>query len=223
MRKRKVFLTGGSRGIGLAICQLLKKEGYHIIAPTREVLDLKSNVLIDEYIRKNRNQNFDILIHNAGVNYPQWIDEMLDSNIEETIQVNLLAPIRLVRGFVGGMKKNKWGRIVNVSSIFGIVARGKQILYSATKHGLNGITKAMALELARYNILVNSVCPGFTRTDLMVKRNSLLKIAEFEKDIPLGRLAKPEEIAELVAFLISDRNTYITGATIVIDGGFTCK
>lgn len=223
MRKRKVFLTGGSRGIGFAIWQLLKKEGYHIIAPTREDLDLVSNASIDEYIRNNKNQKFDILIHNAGVNYPQWIDEMSDSNIEETMQVNLVAPIRLARGFVGEMKKNNWGRIVNVSSIFGIVARGKQILYSATKHGLNGITKAMALELAPYNILVNSVCPGFTKTDLMVKRNSLRKIRAFEKDIPLGRLAEPEEIAELVVFLISDKNTYITGATIVIDGGFTCK
>lgn len=223
MRKRRVFLTGGSRGIGLATLKLLKKEGYEIIAPQRSELDLASNDSIDEYIRKNKNQKFDIIINNAGINYPQWIEEITDDNLLDTIQVNLIAPIRLTRGLVSGMKKRNWGRVVNISSIFGVVARGKQVLYSSSKHGLNGMTKALALELAQYNILVNSVCPGFTRTDLMIKRNTLEKIAEFERDIPLGRLAKPEEIAELVAFLISDRNTYITGAIIVIDGGFTCK
>ncbi len=140
-----------------------------------------------------------------------------------TIQVNLIAPIRLIRGFIGNMKKNKWGRIINISSAFGIVARGKQVLYSATKHGINGVTKALALELAQYNILVNSVCPGFAKTDLVVKRNSPEKIATLEKDIPLGRLAEPSEIANLVEFLISDKNTYMTGSCIIIDGGFTSR
>lgn len=219
--KKTILLTGSSRGIGKAINNKLKEE-YKIIAPSREELNLSSNNSIDNFIEKYKKEKINIIVNNAGVNHPQWIDELLDENINETIQVNLIAPIKLVRGFVGNMKKNKWGRIVNISSIFGVIARGKQVLYSATKHGLNGATQSLALELASYNILVNSVSPGFTNTDL-IKVNPPEKIAAIAADIPMGRLAEPEEIANLVAFLISDENTYITGANIVIDGGFICK
>ncbi|MCL4416571.1 MAG: SDR family oxidoreductase [Actinobacteria bacterium] len=222
MKKRTILLTGASRGIGKAIFNKLQKD-YEIIAPTRRELDLSDNKSIDVFIKNNKNAKIDIIINNAGINFPQWIEEMSDENIESTIQINLIAPIRLIRGFVGNMKKNKWGKIINVSSAFGIVARGKQTLYAATKHGINGVTKALALELAKDNILVNSVCPGFTKTDLVVKKNSPEKIALLEKDIPLGRLAEPEEIANLVAFLISSDNTYITGSSIIIDGGFVSK
>lgn len=222
MKKKTILLTGASRGIGEAINKKLKKS-YDILAPAREELDLFDNKSIELFIEKNKDKEIDIIINNAGINSPQWIDELTDENIDRTMQVNLIAPIRLVRGFVGNMKKNKWGRIINISSAFGIVARGKQVLYASTKHGINGVTKALALELAQYNILVNSVCPGFTKTDLVVKRNSPEKIAVLEKDIPLGRLAEPEEIANLVEFLSSDKNTYITGSCIIIDGGFTSK
>lgn len=121
------------------------------------------------------------------------------------------------------MKARKWGRIINISSAFGIIARAKQTLYVASKHGLNGMTKALALELAPNNILVNSVCPGFVETDMVLKRNSSIKIATLKEAIPLARLAKPKEIAELVHFLVSENNTYITGESILIDGGFTIK
>jgi 3-oxoacyl-[acyl-carrier protein] reductase len=222
MKKRTVLLTGASRGIGAAIYKKLKTD-YNLIIPEREELDLADNSSIDAFIKKHKNIKVDIIINNAGINFPQWIEEMSDENIETTVQINLVAPIRLIRGFVGNMKKNHWGRIINISSIFGIVARGKQVLYSATKHGINGVTQALALELAKDNILVNSICPGFTKTDLVIKKNSAEKIALLEKDIPLGRLAEPKEIAELVEFLISDRNTYITGSSVVIDGGFITK
>lgn len=222
MKKKTILLTGASRGIGEAIYSKLENN-YIIIAPTREELELLDNKSIEAFIDKNKKKEIDIIINNAGINFPQWIEEITDENMENTIQINLIAPIRLIRGFVGNMKKNKWGRIINISSAFGIVARGKQVLYSSTKHGINGVTKALALELAEYNILVNSVCPGFTKTDLIVKKNSPKKIAILEKDIPLGRLAEPSEIANLVEFLVSDRNTYMTGSCIIIDGGFTSK
>lgn len=222
MNKKTVFITGAARGIGKAIYQKLKSEKYKIIAPTRDELDLNDNVSIYQYIETHKNLKIDILINNAGINFPTWIDELTDENINQHIQTNLAAPIKLIGAFVPNMKKNKWGRIINISSIFGIVARGKQTMYSATKHAINGVTKALALELGPYNILVNSVCPGFTNTDL-VKRNTPEKNALIAKDIPLGRFAEPKEIAELVSFLISDKNTYINGQCLVIDGGFTCR
>lgn len=222
MKKKIVLLTGASRGIGRAIYLCLRKEGYILISPDRSELNLLDNNSIDEFIQRYHKERIDIIINNAGINYPQWIEETTDQNISDTVQTNLIAPIKLIRGLVGGMKKRKWGRIINMSSAYGLLARGKQTLYVATKHGLNGVTKAVALELAQYNILVNSICPGFTKTEL-VMRNPKEKILQIESDIPLGRLANPKEIAELTLFLISDRNTYITGSTVVIDGGFICK
>lgn len=222
LKKKVVLLTGASRGIGRAIYLCLKKEGYILISPDRSELNLLDNNSIDEFIQRYHKERIDIIINNAGINYPQWIEETTDQNISDTVQTNLIAPIKLIRGLVGGMKKRKWGRIINMSSAYGLLARGKQTLYVATKHGLNGVTKAVALELAQYNILVNSICPGFTKTEL-VMRNPKEKILQIESDIPLGRLANPKEIAELTHFLISDRNTYITGSTVVIDGGFICK
>lgn len=219
--KKTVFLTGASRGIGQAIADQLKNR-FKLISPARGELDLSNDTSIENFIEKNKDLKIDIIINNAGVNFPQWVEEITDKNIRETFQVNLIAPIKLVQGFVHNMKRNKWGRIVNISSAFGVVARGKQLLYVSTKHGINGATKALALELAPYNILVNSICPGFTKTDLVL-RNPPEKIKAIEQDIPLGRLAYPSEIANLVEFLISDKNTYITGSYIVIDGGFTCK
>lgn len=222
MKHKKVLITGGSRGIGKAVVDYLDMKKYLVVSPTRDILDLSDDRSIEEFIKKYKKNGFDIIINNAGINYPQWIEDVTDENIAQTIQVNLIAPIKLIRGFVPHMKKNMWGRIVNISSVFGVIARGKQIIYTATKHGINGATKSLALELASYNVLVNSVCPGFCATD-MVLRNSKEKIRSIEKDIPLRRIANPKEIAPLVEFLISDLNTYITGETIVIDGGFTIK
>lgn len=222
MNKKTVFITGAARGIGKAIHIKLKKENYKIIAPSRQELDLSDKTSMYRYIEAHKDLKVDILINNAGINLPSWIDELSDENINQHIQINLISPIKLISTFASNMKKNKWGRIINISSIFGIVARGKQTMYSATKHGINGVTKALALELGPYNILINSVCPGFTNTDL-VKRNSPEKNALLAKDIPLGRFAEPKEIAELVLFLISDKNTYINGQCLTIDGGFTCR
>ncbi len=222
MKNSHVLLTGASRGIGNTLYSVLQKKGYIVIAPTRKELNLADQKSVDAYIKKNMHLDINIVINNAGVNLPQYIDELEEENINQTMQINLISPIKIIKGFVGKMKEKKWGRIINISSIFGIVARGKQVLYASTKHGINGATKALALELGPYNILVNSVCPGFTNTDL-VKRNPPEKNTAIAKEIPLGRFAEPDEIAELVLFLISEKNSYITGAEIVIDGGFICR
>lgn len=222
INKKTIFITGAGRGIGQSIYKKIKTKNYAIIAPSRKELDLGNNTSINQYIKTHKDLKIDILINNAGINLPTWIDELSDDNINQHIQINLTSPIKLISAFVPNMKKNRWGKIINISSIFGVVARGKQTMYTATKHGINGVTKSLALELGPYNILVNSVCPGFTNTDL-VKRNAPEKNAFLAKDIPLGRFAEPNEVAELVSFLISEKNTYINGQCIVIDGGFTSK
>lgn len=222
MNEKTILVTGGSRGIGASIVILLKKEGYRVLAPARNELNLSDKRSISEFVEKNKNLKLYALINNAGINNPQWVDELDDNNITETIQVNLVAPILLARSLVPILKKNKIAHIVNISSMFGIITRSRQVLYSATKFGINGVTKALAVELADDKILVNSVCPGFVYTDLTGK-NSPEKNKQLAKDVPLGRFAKPQEIANLVEFLISDKNTYITGETILIDGGYTAK
>lgn len=219
--KRTVLVTGGSRGIGRAIVQLLKREGYTVLAPSRQELNLLNDASIEQWIAKHKRTRIDGMVNNAGINVPQWIEEMSDENIRDTMQINLVAPIKLIHGLVGGMKKRRWGRIVNISSAFGVVARGKQTLYCATKHGILGVTKALALELAPYNVLVNAVSPGFANTELVVSRNTPEKIKVFTDMVPLKRLIEPKEIAQVVLFLISDKNTSITGANYTIDGGFS--
>lgn len=222
MKKNKtVFITGGSRGIGASIVRVFHNNGYSIIAPAREELDLQSKESIERYFSKHKIEA-DILINNAGINEPEFIDKISDEVIEKTIQINLIAPIYIIRNIVPYMKKLGSGRIINISSIYGIIGRGKQSMYSATKHAINGLTKSLALELAPYNILVNSVCPGFTKTQ-MVLRNPPKKIAQLEKDVPIGRLASPTDIAQSVYFLASNQASYITGQTLVVDGGYSCK
>ena len=136
---------------------------------------------------------------------------------------NLISPIRLLRGLVGQMKSRHFGRIINIGSVWAVVSKGGRAIYSASKNGLHGITNTLSLELAPYNILVNTVCPGFVLTELTSKNNTPEQIEELAKDIPIGRLAKPEEIADIVFFFGSEQNTYLTGQKIIVDGGFSIK
>lgn len=215
------LVTGGSRGIGYTIAKKLTSKGWNVLAPTRRELDLLSNVSIDNYLA-NLNSRVDVIVNNAGINPVAEVSNIKDSDIDDTIQINLVAPLRIIRGLVPAMIENQYGRIVNISSIWSTVSKPGRTVYSASKSGLNGITRTMAVELAKNNILINSVAPGFVNTELTRQNNTYNDIQLIEKSIPMQRLAEPEEIAELVYFLVSNANTYITGQTIVIDGGFTC-
>lgn len=222
MRKFNALVTGASRGIGAAIAQKMRNTGINVLTPSRKQLDLSLNKSIDQFLRTT-DVPIDILVNNAGINMIAVCAAVSDQNIEDTIQVNLVAPVRLIRGIVPRMIQNRYGRIVNISSIWSLVSKPGRLTYSASKAGLNSITKTLAIELASCNILVNAVAPGFTNTELTKINNTKDQIEEIIKLIPLGRIAEPEEIAEVVYFLCSEANTYITGQVIFADGGFSCQ
>jgi 3-oxoacyl-[acyl-carrier protein] reductase len=218
-----VLVTGGSRGIGKAISELFIKNKYNVLSPNRSDLDLSNRNSIKEFISKYQHLNIDVIINCAGVNFINTFDNISDDELDYSLQLNLISPLQLIKGFVGSMKEKKYGKIINIGSIWSVVSKSGRTSYSISKHGLDGITKTLAIELAPFNILVNTVCPGFTMTEMTKKNNSDNEINQIKKEIPLGRLALPEEIAEIVFFLGSNKNTYITGQKVIIDGGFTTQ
>jgi len=222
-KKLKALVTGASRGIGAAIVIELEARGIEVITPSRNILDLGDPISVENYITKEKSLGIDILVNNAGVNFLNDITDMDDRDWQSMIQINLTAVMQLVRGFSPYMKQQNWGRIINISSIFSMVTKESRGAYSATKAGLNGLTRTAAVELAPYGILVNSVCPGYVQTDLTVANNSPEQILQISSNIPIKRLAQPAEIAKLVSFLSSKENSYMTGQSLLIDGGFTCR
>ena len=223
MVKRVALVTGGSSGIGKAACEKLEALGYVVVAPTRQELDLSSAVSVEAFLELHRNDVFDVIINNAGINDINDIEMVTDDEIERAMQINLVSPLKILRAFVPAMKERRYGRIVNIGSIWGIVSKRGRVVYSMTKHGIHGITKTLAVELAEYNILVNTICPGFTLTELTYKNNSPEQIKNIERDIPIQRMAQPAEMADAIIYFVEDRNTYITGQLIAVDGGFTSK
>ncbi len=223
MTGRRALITGASRGIGAAIAAWFQTAGAKVLAPTRSEMDLLRNASIDKYLAGLR-EPVEILVNNAGINPLGGCTELRAEELQEVLQVNLAAAVRLIAGLVPGMKARGYGRIVNLSSIFGgAVAKERRVAYSASKAGISGLTKALAVELASSGILVNAVAPGFVNTDLTRQNNTPKGLEEIQKAIPLERLAEPAEIAEVVAFLCSRKNSYLTGQTLFVDGGFTCR
>ena len=220
---RTVLVTGGSRGIGKAVCERFAQAGYRVVAPARAELELADAGSVAAYVAENRDAAFDAIINNAGVNDVHAIEEITDGEIERTLAINLVAPIKLLRGFVGGMKRKGYGRIVNVGSIWAVVSKAGRCTYAASKNGIHGVTNTLAVELAPHGILVNTVCPGFTLTALTYQNNTPAQIAQISRDIPLGRMAEPHEIAETIYFFGSEHNTYLTGQKVVVDGGFAVR
>lgn len=217
---KAVLITGASKGIGHATAQKFSEGGYTVISPSHHEMDLSSTESIISYFKRN-NLMVDCIVNNAGINHLSKIEDISDQDLHETLGVNLIAPILIIRALVSSMKERNYGRIVNVSSIWGVVSKEKRTIYSTTKNGLHGITNTLAVELAAYNILVNTVCPGFTNTELTKKNITLEEAKVLSSTIPLGRFAEPEEIASIIYFLGSDQNSYITGQKIIIDGGYT--
>lgn len=220
--QRRVFVTGGSRGIGRAIAERFAREGCEVIAPTREELDLGDRAAIASYFDRNPDLEVDVLVNNAAENKIGLMADYSPADWERILTINLTAPWLLIRQLTPHMVAERWGRIVNISSCYSIIGRAGRSAYTSTKAGLNGLTRAAALEYADHNILVNAVCPGFVETDLTHQNNTPAQIEAVCEQIPVRRLAQPSEVAELVHFLGSELNTYVTGQALLIDGGLTC-
>jgi 3-oxoacyl-[acyl-carrier protein] reductase len=219
---RTALITGAARGIGNAVAQLFREQGATILAPSRKELDLLCNDSIDRFCSQ-LTQQVDIIVNNAGINPLGAADEFSDTELSETLQINLVAPMRLIRALSPQMSERGYGRIVNISSIWSGVAKPRRFVYATTKAGINGMTRALAVELAASGVLVNAVAPGFTNTELTQQNNSAEAIRQIAATIPAGRLAEPKEIAQVIAFLCSKNNSYLTGQTLFVDGGFTCQ
>ena len=208
----RILITGGSRGIGSDICEVFKKYGHEVIAPTREELDLSQPFsFIPDKI--------DILINNAGINIVDSI--FAGENYEEMMTVNYFSPLRLFKLCLPHMKKQNYGRVVNIGSVWVDYAKPGRSSYSARKHALHSLTTAITAEYGAYNILANTVSPGFFITDMTFQNNTEEDLKDLRSKIPVGRLGYTNEVADLVYYL-SVNNSYISGQNIAIDGGYSC-
>ncbi len=215
----KVLITGASRGFGLEIRKVFEAKGFECICPSRATLDLSSTESIESFLF-SFNDKIDVLVNNAGINIKAGLEDISASDVEAMYKTNLLGPLMLMQGLVPKMTDNTISHVVNIGSIWGVTSIEQRAMYSMTKFGIDGMTKAIAQEYGKHNVLLNTVAPGFMNTEMTRKNLSQTKMEELSRNIPLGRFAEPNEIAKLVYFLCSPDNTYITGQTIIADGGF---
>ena len=232
-KKYQAVVTGGSRGIGYAIAQRLLSDGCDVIATgTSEngscpggaeyyPVDFLNESAVDDFCTFLETRQIDVLVNNAGINKIGEFTGISLHDFDNILRVNLRVPFQLCQAVIPNMRNNSWGRIVNITSIFGNVTKEYRAPYSSSKFGLHGMTAAMAAEVAEYGILANSVGPGFIDTDLT--RNVLGEkgMDELKQRIPIKRLGQVDEIAAYVSWLASQENTYISGQNLMIDGGFT--
>ena len=234
MNKEVVFISGASRGIGTTIAESFAQLGYTVIGTSRSEFEFenKQNNLMPlaldiadrnsinncvEYLKDN-NLKPSILINNAGITSDQLFLRMKDEEWDNVISTNLTGTFNLTKALIKNMIKNRYGRIINISSVSGLMGNPGQVNYSSAKAGLSGFTKSLAKEVGSRGITVNSVAPGFIETDM----TSYLEGDAKEKlinEIPLKRLGSANDIADLVVFLASNDASYISGQTISVDGG----
>jgi NAD(P)-dependent dehydrogenase (short-subunit alcohol dehydrogenase family) len=215
-------VTGSSRGIGAAIADRLALDGFTVYRPDRKTLDLSDPDAVRVFAEAD-DLVPDALVLNAGENIPMLLADLSTEHWRHTINVNLNSCFELIRVYGPRMAEAGRGSIVAISSCFSFRGRSGRGPYAASKAALNSLIRVAALEYGPSGVLANTVCPGFVMTDLTQKNNDEEAISSLAATTALGRLAEPEEIAGLVAFLASKNNTYITGQTLTIDGGYSCQ
>ena len=234
MSEEVVFISGASRGIGTAIAEHFANKGYKVIGTSRTNFTFNSNnknlipISLDITNRDSVNEctNFlkennltpSILINNAGITSDQLFLRMKDEDWDNVLATNLTGTFNLTKALIKGMIKNRHGRIINISSVSGLMGNAGQVNYSSAKAGISGFTKSLAKEVGSRGITVNSIAPGFIETDMTSYLNEDDK-QKLIQNIPLNRLGCVNDIAELAIFLASEDASYITGQTISVDGG----
>ena len=242
MAERVAFVTGGMGGIGTAICKRLAANGNKVVANCLPGYDKK-----DEWLSEMRAHGYnvhaaegnvedfdscadmfyrigsiigpiDILVNNAGITRDGVFKRMSESDWYDVINTNLNSVFNVTRQVVEGMTERGWGRIINVSSVNALKGQFGQTNYSAAKAGMHGFSKALAQEVVKKGVTVNTISPGYVATEMVMAIRAEVR-EQIVASIPMGRLARPEEIAGLVAYLASEDAGYITGANISINGG----
>ena len=241
LNNKIAIVTGASRGIGSAIAKSLAKNGVKVALNARNseaLKKLKNEIIsangiaeimvgdvscIDSFTKVVNNTikkfgNIDILVNNAGITKDNIIMRMKESEWDDVLNINLKGCFNGIKSVAKPMIKNRYGKIINITSIIGQIGNSGQGNYAASKAGIIGLTKSTAKELGSRNITVNAIAPGYITTNMTQDLNDEIK-NKMKSTIPLGRFGLPSDIANLVCFLVSDDASYITGQTINIDGG----
>ena len=236
MDKKIVFISGISRGIGLEIGKCFQKDGYFVVGTSRSNFDLNEALSSDQCLHiplditnrdqvsacldnlKDKDKVPNVLINNAGITKDQLFLRMKNEDWDDVINSNLTSVFNISKLFIKSMVKNRFGSIINISSVAGLMGNAGQVNYSASKAGLGGFTRALAKEVATRNITVNCIAPGFIETDMTSHFNEE-ELASILNQIPANKMGNPQNIADLALFLASDKGNYITGQTISVDGG----
>ena len=245
---RNALVTGGSKGLGLAMARALARAGASVVIAARHADELEAALptilegteargawLVADLAHRDQVEGLarratdaigpiDILVNNAGLNRVAPIDEVEDADWDEVLAVNLTAPMVLSRALAGPMKQRRWGRIIQISSVFGEVSRAGRNAYSASKAGLIGMTRSMALELAPHGVTVNAILPGPFETPLTAAMHPDPAARRWFTDrVPMGRWGRPEELIGPLLLLASEAGGYITGTTLIVDGGWMAQ
>ena len=238
---KTAFITGASRGIGRAIAKKFAESGIKVTCTSRTAKDLEQIVseieendgtalaapidvsemtAFEEAVKKSAEKfgSVDVLVNNAGFVKDNLLLRMKEGDWDSVIDVNLKGCFNGIKAVTPHMMKNRFGRIINITSVSGMMGNPGQANYSAAKAGVIGLTKTVARELASRNITVNAIAPGYIDTDMTTDLSDKMR-EEMIKQIPLGRIGKTEEIAATALFLTSDAAAYITGQTIAVNGG----